>query len=51
MKFMDENDQISKIVYTILQFRLDYDLVNWNIKWGKQTAQLIVRFKERRTGN
>lgn len=47
-KFIDQNDQISKIVYSLLQLKDDSDLVFWNIKFEKDKSELIAKFRKKK---
>jgi len=47
-KFIDQNEQISKIVYSLLQLKDDGDLVFWNITFDKDKSELVAKFRKKK---
>lgn len=47
VKFIDQNEQISKIVYSLLQLKDDSDLVFWNITFDKDKSELVAKFRKK----
>lgn len=50
MKFLDENNEISKMVYSLLQLKIDHELVFWNVTFDKDKSELIAKFRKRKNG-
>lgn len=48
MKFMDQNNEISKILYSLLQLEIDSDLEFWNVTFDKDKSELIAKFRKRK---
>lgn len=50
MKFLDQNNEISKILYSLLQLRIDSDLEFWNVTFDKDKSELVAKFRKRKNG-